>query len=430
MANISDVVEILKDAYGERVETLNNECFIWDNAMSASSDSFVGLRAVHTIHTKRTSGVGARVDGGVLPTAGNQNHERVYMPMRRTYGRIQLGRPLMRQASTAPGAFVDALDDEMTGCMNDYRRDICRQVWGTSNGVIVALDSNSTVTVTCAATATKYQVIQAYGDGGMLCDIGTVADPDAIADGILVTGYSIATPGAYTITLASAPGTVTSSHYLFRHDAGGASDNSGNDNDGQAELTGLQTAVSTSTTLHTLSTATGGPTWQSTVKSNSGTNRPVTETLIMDAAMAASESSGMDADAAFCNRGVMLALVNMLIATKRHVVNIDSTNTKLKLQAGASGVVLNIPGWGIKSSGMLPVFADRDCPGNKLYGLNFDSIIKYELERPNWVDDDGSVLSRVSGYDAFEAYLAGYQELGHKRRNAHFLIDDLTEASA
>ena len=135
-------------------------------------------------------------------------------------------------------------------------------------------------------------------------------------------------------------------------------------------------------------------------------------------------------DAAFCNRGVMLALINMLIASKRHTEAITDKNTSLKLRAGAGGIVLNIPAWGANTSGMLPVFADRDCPGGSLFGVHFGSIKKYQLTEPEWVDDDGAILSRVSGYDAFEAYLAGYQELGHVRRNAHWRIDDLNEASA
>ena len=429
-ADISTMSAILKDAYGDYVRSFNDQCFIWDNALAGGKDSFVGLRAVHYISTKRTNGIGARADGDPLPTAGNQLGKRVSIPMRRTYGRIQLSRPLMKQAIGGNGSFADELDVEMEGCRKDYVRDICRQVWGQSNGVIARCASNSTVTVTLHSSATEYEVSQIFSDGGMRVDIGTVADPDYAASGVEVTDHG-GSSGAYTITLATAPiQSVTSSHYVFRHGAGGATDDSGNDNDGQREITGLQTAVSATTTLHTLSVSNGSKQWQSIVNDNSGTTRPVTETLLMKVAMEASNKSGFDVDGAFCNRGVMLALIAMLIASKRHTVPISGENTRLKLQAGAGGIVLNIPAWGANSSGMLPVFADRDCPGNSLYGIHFGSIKKYQLTEPEWVDDDGAILSRVSGYDAFEAYLAGYQELGYVRRNAHWKIADLTEASS
>lgn len=429
-ADISTLVAVLKDDYGDYVRSFNDQCWIWENALPASRDSFIGLRATHAIHTKRSSGVGSRGDGGALPTAGSQTVKRVYIPMRRHYGRIQITRALIKQAATSAGAFVESLQLEMDGIRRDWGRDICRQAWGTSNGVIAQCASNSSTTVTLASTTTTYQVLQCYADGGMVCDIGTVADPDAIADGIAVTGYSIATPGAYTITLASAPGTVTSSHYVFRHDNGGASDGSGNDADGQYELTGLQTIISASETLHTLSVANGGGQWQSTVKSNSGTNRPVTETLVMSACLEAANASGMNVNAAACNMGVYMALVNMLIATKRHVVNVDTTSTNVKLSAGAGGIMFNIPGWGAEASGMLPIIMDRDCPGNALFGLHFGSLKKYELTSPEWVDDDGAILRNVSGYDSFEAYLAAYQELAAVQRNTMWKVADLTEATA
>lgn len=430
-ADIATLVAILKDDYGDYVRSFNDQCWIWENALPASRDSFVGLRATHAIHTKRSSGIGARGDGAALPSAGSQTVKRVYIPMRRNYGRIQITRPLLHQAATAAGAFVESLQLEMEGVRKDWGRDICRQAWGTSNGVIARCESNSTVTVTLYSTTTTYQVLQCYADGGMVCDIGTVADPDYAADGIAVTGYSVAIAGSYTITLASAPSqTVTNSHYVFRHDSGGASDGTGNDNDGQFELTGLQTIISATSTLHTLSVANGAGQWQSTVKSNSGTNRPVTETLVMAAAMESANASGVNVDAAACNQGVMLALINMLIATKRHVVNVSTDNAGVKLSAGASGIMFSIPGWGAERSGMLPVIADRDCPGNALFGLHFGSLKKYELTQPEWVDDDGAILRNVSGYDTFEAYLAAYQELAAVQRNTMWRISDLTEATA
>lgn len=429
-ADITTMATILKDAYGELVRSFNDQCWIWENALASRDTTWAGLRAVHAVHTKRSSGVGARGDGVALPTAGNQTIKRISLPMRRTYGRIQISRPLMKQSQSAAGAFAEGLDLEIDGCRKDYGRDICRQAWGTSNGVIARCESNSTVTVTMYSTTTPYAVLQCFGDGGMIVDIGTVADPDLIADGILVTGYSIATAGSYTITLNSAPGVVSNSHYVFRHDAGGASDDTGNDNDGQFELTGLQSAISATTTLHTLSVANGSGQWESTVKSNSGTNRPWTSMLGMAAAMEASQKSGMGVDVAACNQGVYLAIVNEQIASKRHIQNIDQASTKVKLGAGAAGIMLSVPGWGASDGNLLPVVCDRDAPGNALFGINFASIKKYVLSDPEWADDDGAVLSRVSGYDAYEAYLAGYQELGYTRRNAFWKVADLTEATA
>lgn len=429
-SDISTMALILKDGYGDYVRPFNDDCWIWDNALQADPADIFGLRAVHLVHTKRSAAVGARADGGALPTAHNETTKRVYIPMRRTYGRIQISRPLLKQAAGGDTSFVTELDFDMQSMRKNYGRDLCRQAWGTSNGVIAACASNSTVTVTLATTATLYQQRQCFGDGGMKVDIGTIANPTLRTSANLVTATG-GSAGAYTITLTDAPGTsVDTNDYVFRSGAGGASDDSGNDNDGQKELTGLQTAISATAALHTLSVANGSGQWQSTVKSNSGTNRPVTEILLMAAALEASAKSGVTADAGACNEGVMLAIMQMLIAQKRHIVNVSDDNTSISLRAGVSGIMLDFPGVGSNGSGKLPIILDRDAPGNKFFGLRFDSIKKYVLSNPEWVDDDGAILRNVSGYDAFEAYIAGYQELGYLDRNTMFMVSDLTEATA
>lgn len=45
-----------------------------------------------------------------------------------------------------------------------------------------------------------------------------------------------------------------------------------------------------------------------------------------------------------------------------------------------------------------------------------------------FMDEDGSVLSRVGGVDAYEATLFKYHELTTDMRNAHGIITDLTES--
>jgi hypothetical protein len=41
------------------------------------------------------------------------------------------------------------------------------------------------------------------------------------------------------------------------------------------------------------------------------------------------------------------------------------------------------------------------------------------------MDEDGAILSRVSGYDKYQAVLFKYANLATDRRNAHALIFDL-----
>ncbi len=43
------------------------------------------------------------------------------------------------------------------------------------------------------------------------------------------------------------------------------------------------------------------------------------------------------------------------------------------------------------------------------------------------MDRDGSMWQRVVGFDAYEATMFQYSELGTHRRNSHGVIQDLTE---
>ena len=45
-----------------------------------------------------------------------------------------------------------------------------------------------------------------------------------------------------------------------------------------------------------------------------------------------------------------------------------------------------------------------------------------------WLEEDGNMLKYVTGYDAYEAILCLYSNLGTTMRNAFVRIDDITEA--
>jgi hypothetical protein len=45
-----------------------------------------------------------------------------------------------------------------------------------------------------------------------------------------------------------------------------------------------------------------------------------------------------------------------------------------------------------------------------------------------WMQEDGSVLNRVANKDAYEATMFIYHQLTTDQRNAHGVIEDLTES--
>jgi hypothetical protein len=73
-------------------------------------------------------------------------------------------------------------------------------------------------------------------------------------------------------------------------------------------------------------------------------------------------------------------------------------------------------------------FVDKDCPANSIYIPDESELEIYQLADFDWMDEDGAVLSRVSGKDAYEAIIYYYSELGCSMRNAMCKVGDITEA--
>lgn len=419
-ATLSTVDAILKDDYKEYLDNLNEANFILSQ-VETRKDTVQGRIARHAVHLGRSSGVGARAENGTLPTAANQSYATVPVPVRYVYGRIQLSGPTIKQAVTDRGAFIDALDAEMEGIKKDAMKDVNRQLWGTSNGVIAQCGTTtSATTVVLASTTGSTALRQLFFDGGMIVDIGTVASPTTVASARTITSVDETNK---TIAISGAAVTTSSSHFVFRSGAGGASSNTGQPGDGQIELTGLQTIVDDTAVLHTINPS-SQPKWKSYVNSNSGTNRSITETLITGSIMKTLTNSGKKPSLLVSAEGVNLAISNLLLSLKR---NMEQTN----LKGGYAGIQFYSPSVSGKGDeAPTALYADFDCPNNRLYGINPDVLVYHQVgDGFQFMDLDGAVMNRKPDVDAYEATLYAYGELACKQRNAHFVIKDITEVT-
>ena len=419
-ATLSTVDAILKDDYKEYLDNLNEANFILSQ-VETRKDTVQGRIARHAVHLGRSSGVGARAEGGTLPTAANQSYATVPVPVRYVYGRIQLSGPTIKQAVTDRGAFIDALDAEMEGIKKDAMKDVNRQLWGTSNGVIAQCGTTSSATtVVLASTTGSTALRQLFFDGGMVVDIGTVASPTTVASARTITSVDETNK---TIAISGAAVTTSSSHFVFRSGAGGASSNTGQPGDGQVELTGLQTIVDDTAILHTINPS-SQPKWKSYVNSNSGTNRSITETLITGSIMKTLTNSGKKPSLLVSAEGVNLAISNLLLSLKR---NMEQT----QLKGGYAGIQFYSPSVSGKGDeAPTALYADFDCPNNRLYGINPDVLVYHQVgDGFQFMDLDGAVMNRKPDVDAYEATLYAYGELACKQRNAHFVIKDITEVT-
>jgi hypothetical protein len=397
---------ILKDYYRPTVrEQLNNSHPLLE-AVVQNTDDFVGEQAVLSIHTGRSSGVGAGGEDDDLPTAGSQGHTKVNIPVYLQRARIQVSVKAMEATKSDAGAFIRAMKDETTRIVDDSKFDVSRQLFGTSNGVIMQCGTTTaSTTVVLAAATTAVQMRQIYS--GMLVDIGTVAVPDTIAGDRSISNIDRT---ALTFDISGAAVTTSASHFIFRQNAGGALGGAG-----QLEVTGLQTIVDDTATLHGVAPGTVED-WASYVNDNSGTPRTTTDLLVETVIDEVHIASGRTPDVFWTTHGVS----RNWAADKQDQQRFTAPPTQLA--GGFMAPTVSTP------SGTIGFMTDRFCPANTGFALSSQHLIEYVLMDWDFMDQDGNILNRVANKPSYEATLLKFHEMATDRRNAHGRLDDLSES--
>ncbi|HEV7535239.1 MAG TPA: hypothetical protein VGP90_06365, partial [Acidimicrobiia bacterium] len=150
---------VLKEFYLPGIrKILNNTVFLLTQIESNSED-IEGRRAVLSINTGRNAGVGARNEGETLPAAGQQGYAEERIWLKYNYGRIQLTGPVIRSMGSDKGSFTRALQSETEGVTRDLRKDVNRQLFGTSDGKIAQAASAAGQVITLT-TPTPTQLRQ------------------------------------------------------------------------------------------------------------------------------------------------------------------------------------------------------------------------------------------------------------------------------
>lgn len=399
--NLSEADAALKELYLPPIREQLNNANVLSSVIEKKTEDVEGRRAVLSLHLGRNSGVGARAENGTLPTAGSQTYAEERVPIRYNYGRIQISGPVIKAMKSDKGSFTRAVESESKRVVDDVKRDINRQRWGTSNGVIATCGTtSSSTTVVLASTTTITQLRQL--EVGSVIDIGTVANPTSVASARTITSVDRANK---TLVISGAAVSTAGTDFLFRSGAGGATS-------AQKELTGLQSIVASSGTLFNVDPSTYAI-WKSYVDSNSGTLRSPSDSLFEEAMDEISIESGVDPDLIITTAGVNRAYAASLKSQKRYAntQELKGGFKALTVETGRASIALT---W------------DRDCPANQAFVLNTNHLTEHRQADWSFMDEDGAVLNRVANTDAYEATLFCYHEQTTDRRAAHGVIKDLS----
>lgn len=401
-ATLVTATNAAKEVYLPQLVTQLNREVIGLRRVMRSSDgvsSDTGGKYVRfPIRVSRNPGIGYRAEGGALPTAGNQGYASVQIGLKYGYGMLTLSGQHMRLLKTNAQAFANLMTDEMDGLKNDVAKDTARIFYGDGTGALATLSSASQATAnTSAVNDIQYlevgQVIDIVSTGGTVRGsnrtISSITTTTAPAGTFVYSGADIGTDAATDLVVRT-----------------------GNFAGTALEPNGLSSIVKATGSLYNVDPATQ-PTWASTVNSNGGTARALSEGLMINMVDSIRKAGGMRPTVIFASLGVRRAYFNLLTQQRRY------TDTK-EFAGGFQGLAFN-------SGTEIPVVDDPDAPTGKMWFINEPSMTVFQEEDWSWDDTDGSMWSRISGFDQFEARLYKYWELGVKQRNANGLLSDITE---
>jgi len=353
-----------------------------------------GKYVVFPIHTSRNQGIGARLEMEALPVAGNQGTKGARVGLRYQYGSVQLSGQTFELAKTNAQTFVTTLDLEMNGLKTDLAIDLNRQCYGDGTGSLARVNTIATTT-----TATVDHTLWLTSQIGAVVDIYDVTGVTQKASGRTITGIT-----ATSVTFSGANVVFAVGDFFVRTGSIGAADLST-----QREWTGFAAITSAAASLYGVTDAV----WTSNRYFNGGTLRALSEGLMTTCADGVRIRGGKTS-VLFSNLGVRRAYAALLVQERRF------TNTT-EFKGGFSGLAFTT------DTGDIPMVVDTYCPPNTIYGMNEKELKWYRESDWSFMDRDGSMWERVSGYDAYKGTMYQYSELGTHRRNSHFVLGDIIE---
>ena len=399
-ATMTTVTNILKEIYQGRIQDQLQSEVVGLKRIERSSEgitSTVGGKYVDfPIRVARNTGIGYRAELEALPNAGTQDYASVHVPLQYGYGVAKVTAQTMRLAESNAQSFASALDQEMDNLKDDILKDSNRIVYGDGTGLLATVSADGANTVTV-------DNIQ-YLEVGMRVDILTIASGAVIALDRKITVVTETTYPAGDVTYdgANVTASATTDGLYRQGNFQGAT---------SREPTGLGKITASTGALHNVDPATQSL-WAGTVMSNSGTNRALSEGLMIQMCDKI-RIKGSKVSVILTNLGVRRAYFNLLTQQRRYA------DTK-EFAGGFKGLPFNY-------GSEIPVVEDVDCQPNRQYYLTEKELKVYREEGWHWADEDGNVLKWVSGYDAFTGFMRQYWELGTSKRNAHGRIVDITE---
>lgn len=397
-ATMTTVNAILKEIYeGNINDQLAEERVLMKRlertAKGVGQDAVGGKYVTFPIRVSRNAGISYRDENVQLAPAGRQGYKSAQEGLKYGYGRVRLTGQLIDLAESNRQAFSSAMDQEMDGLKNDISKDENHIAWGHIDSA-VASGIKAKLTATSIGTTITVDSTQ-YIQEGMVIDITNAGTP--VAGGTAVTVTAVTSD--VTFTVGTAVGGATSGNYVSRT------------GDYNKEPNGINNIVDSTGAVHGLDPATT-PVWKSYEDSTTTTLTELSMVKVMDEIRRA---GGKIPSVVFMSLGVRRAYWQLQSSLRRY-------NEPKSFAGGLVGLSFM---YGAKD---LPVVDDPDAPPKHAFYLTEEDLTIYRDKEWSWQDRDGAVLKWVTDYDAWEALMKQYWQIGTHQRNSHGKQTNLTES--
>lgn len=382
LLNMALVAEALKEFYlpGLRYQ-LNAESSLLLAQLERDSEAVEGKTIVMALRYGRQGGVGNRADDGELPIPSSRRTTAAKWETKNLTARIQLTDKTIKASRSNAGAFANLLQQEIEDCETDMKQDISRQMVGNGTGLLatVTVVAGNVLTVDTSMFLAEGMRIDAF-------NVNTLRRANMVINAVNDAG------GIHVITVDLAT-SVTVGDTLF---ISGAKD---------LELTGLS-AVFEAPTIYGLSRATF-PFLNAQRRNIAG---EISEVRIQTAIDDSELRAGGKINFLYCSYGVRRAYQNLLTLQKRLVDTLDLKG-----------------GWKALSYSGIPLAADKYIRGGRMMCLDLNDWRLYHMGDFEWMDQDGAMLSRISGRAGYEATLLRYCDIGCQKPRGQVELFGITE---
>jgi len=362
-------------------------------AEGTTTNAVGGKYVTFPVRTSRNHGISYRAENVALAAAGRQGLKAAQENLKYGYQRVRLTGQLIDLAESDRQAFTSAMDMEMEGAKNDILKDENRIFYGHLDAAI-ASGIKAKVTANSAGTTITVDTTD-WIEEEMMIDVTAAGTPVAGGTNVRVVTVDTAT----TFTVATAVTGALIGNYVSR---------TGNYNN---EPHGINRIVDSTGSLHGLDPATTSK-WKSV---EDGATTTLVELAMIARVDDIRKAGGDIPTLILTSLGVRRSYWNLLTSLRRY-------NEPKQFDGGLTGLSFM---YGEKD---LPVVADPDAPIKTMFFLNEKELKIWRDKEWSWQQRDNSVLHWVTDFDAWEAWIKQYWQLGTHQRNAHGKFTNITES--